>query len=59
MDHNDEIVNLLRDIQRTQLKEARLAKVRWKTAIVLFICCWAIAAPAVLWYIHRLLILWF
>jgi hypothetical protein len=59
MDQNEQIVNLLQDIHRTQLAEARLAKARWRTAMVLLICGSIVAAPAVVSYVHQVLVLWF
>jgi len=59
MDQNQEIVKLLRGIERTQQHEAELARGRWRTMVVVLICCAAIAMPAILSYVHQLLVNWF
>ena len=58
MDQNEEIVQLLRDVRRSQQHEAELARRRWSTLVVALICGVAIALPAILSYLHRLLVYW-
>jgi hypothetical protein len=56
MNQYDDIVSLLESIQSTQLEEARLAKARWRTAVVLFVSCCIVAAPAILRFLHQFLV---
>ena len=51
MDQHAEITNLLRKIQATQLKEAKLAEKRWTIIVVIFILYCMISIPAALSYL--------
>ena len=59
MNQSEEIVELLRNIQRKQDHEAKLARNRWRTAVTVLACSAVIAAPAILSYVRRLLVHYF
>jgi hypothetical protein len=59
MDGNSEVAGLLREIQRTLAEEADRSSRRWKAAVIAAVVCGIIAAPAVLDYLHGLLVRWF
>jgi hypothetical protein len=56
MNGNDQIMRLLEEIQRTVKEQAERSAFRWRVVVGVAVVTFIIGAPAILSYIHLLLV---
>ena len=59
MTNDPDIHNLLREIRDEQRREAQRSRIRWTKLTMVVAVALLFALPAILSYIHHLLVMWF